>query len=73
MSDAAGGGRRSGRLLVLLLAMLVAAAVLMVAAAVMLWQRSFDDGVVLKENAIIYREGESSFTILASDGGLGDG
>lgn len=68
MSDAAGGGRRSGRLLVLLLAMLVAAAVLMVAAAVMLWQRSFDDGVVLKENAIIYREGESSFTILASDG-----
>ncbi|MEC4175626.1 hypothetical protein VIN30_04120 [Adlercreutzia sp. R7] len=55
------------RLIIALLVVTILAALLMVAAAVLIWKNGADDGVVLKDNVVIYEEGSSPFTILASD------
>lgn len=67
MVDVSGGHKSRQRLLMALLGVVIAAAVLMMVAVVLLWQRAPGDEVVVKDNAIIYRERESSFSILASD------
>lgn len=55
------------RLIIALLVVTILAALLMVAAAVLIWKNGADNGVVLKDNVVIYEEGSSPFTILASD------